>query len=224
MDWQTMIGISAVVAALTAVGTLIYAVRSGRKQAGKLATQTKSISEQTELLRKQVFCEVYDEAQIKNLQFFLPEGRKCPAMGFKDIQKENEEIRLGKEAKLQKGKETDLHIQFWIGAPQRLRFISCGFPDSLDGTPHKYHPSIINYKKAFIVKELSHFEREITQDWHGHWRMEFPFPRFLPKGECYVLCLTVIGNDAGKFPLALEISTEEAKNSFRENLWVEVTS
>lgn len=217
IEWQTIMDILPVVAVLVAIGTLIYAIISGRKQIEKLATQT-------ELLRKQIFGEVYDEAQIKNLQFFLPEKRKFPAMGFEDVQNENEETRLGKEAKVHKGKETDLHVQFLIDAPQRFRFISWGFSDMFDGIPYKDHPTITKYKRAFIVEELSHFVREITKDWHGNWRMEYPFPRFLPRGECFVICFTIIGDTVGKFPLTFEISSEEAPEPFVGTLWVEIVS
>lgn len=66
--------------------------------------------------------------------------------------------------------------------------------------------------------------KEVVKDWHGFWRIEYPFPRFIPGGDCFVLCSTVLGNSAGKFPLHLEISTEEARGSFKKVLWVEVAS
>ena len=217
MDWQTIIGICA-------VGTLIYLVISGRKQAEKLATQTKSISDQTELLRKQVFGEVYDEAKIRNLQFYLPERRKRCVTGFESIQEEKEEVELGKKVEVANGSEVEIHVQFWMDAPQKLRSISWGFPDTFNGEEYTNHPTIGRLQRAFKVKETSRFEREIYMDWHGHWHMEFPFSRFLPKDECYVLCFIVKTNSSGKFPLAFNIRTEEAQNPYRENLWVEVVS
>ncbi len=69
----------------------------------------------------------------------------------------------------------------------------------------------------------SQFEREVYQDWHGYWHIEFPFPRFLPKDFCYVLAFTVKGETPGKFPLEFEISTDEGKDPFKHNLWVEIT-
>ena len=49
--------------------TLLYVVLSGRKHSQQLSDQIVSLSEQTDLLRKQIFGEVYEEAQIKSLQF-----------------------------------------------------------------------------------------------------------------------------------------------------------
>jgi len=219
-----ILAVAAVIAALVAVATLIYAIKSGREQAERLAAQTKNIFDQTELLRKQVFSEVYDEAKIRNLRFYLPERRKRPVAGFEGIQKEREEVDLGKEVKVGKESEIELHVQFWMDAPQKLRALSWGFVDSFGRKERVNHPTIPRLQRAFKVKETSHFEREIYMDWHGHWHMEFPFPRFLPKDECYVLCFIVKSNCSGKFPLAFNIRTEEAKNPYTESLWVEVVS
>jgi len=224
MDSLATTAIAAVATALVAVGTLIYAIRSWRKQAQQLASQTQNISNQTDLLRKQIFGEIYDNAQIRDVCFFLPEKRKCVATGFEEHQRENEEITIGKECKIQKGKKTDIHAKWLMDAPQRLRYIVWGFLDSLEGKDYKEHPTIEDYKRPFVVKEISYFDREVTQDWSGFWHIEYPFPRFLPNGECFVLCFTVMGSSAGKFPLHFEVSTEEAKNSFKEVLWVDVAS
>ena len=182
------------------------------------------IAEQTELLRKQIFGEVYDEAQVRDLQFFLPEKRKHPVAVFEGIQKEKEETNLGKELKIKNNSELEIHVQFWMNAPQKLRAISWGFVDVLDNKEYEGHPTIPKLQRAFVIKKTSQFEREIYMDWHGHWHIEFPFSRFLPKDEVFVLCFIVRSRGNGKFPLAFNIRTEEAKNPYRESLWVEVVS
>jgi len=108
-----------------------------------------------------------------------------------------------------------------MDAPQRLRAISWGF---VGGEELEELPIIPELKRAFKVKETSHFEREIYMDWHGHWHMEFPFSRFLPKDEVFVLCFIVRSKNKGKFQLAFNIRTEEAKEPYREILLVEVVS
>jgi len=224
LDWAVASGIAASLAALIAVGTLIYAIMSGRKQAQQLANQTRGISIQTELLRKQIFGEIYEEARIRGLEFFLPEKKKHPVHEFESLQQEKQELSLGKTVRIGKGREIELHARFWMDAPQKLRAISWGFVDNLVGKNYEGHPEVLKLQRAFVVEKTSQFEREIYKDWHGHWRMEFPFSRFLPKDEVYVLCFIVKGDDEGKFPLAVNIRTEEAKNPFREELWIEVLS
>lgn len=219
-----MLAIAAIIAALVAVATLIYAIRSGERQAKQLAAQTERLSKQTELLRRQLFGEVYEEARIRDLRFFLPDKRKHPVAGFEGIQKEKEEVNLGKEVKVTQGRETELHVQFWMDDPQKLRAISWGFIDNFKGKECLDHPEVLRLQRAFVVEKTSQFEREIYKDWHGRWHMEFPFSRFLPKDEVYVLCFIVKGDKDGKFPLAVNIRTEEAMNPFREELWVEVVS
>jgi len=188
----------------------------------KLSEQTQYLSDQADLLRKQIFGEVYEQSKVKGLQFFLPEGRKRPLKAFEDIQKEKDEVSLGKEIKVKEDYQTEVHVQFWLDAPQRLRAISLGFLDNLEGKEFVNHPIVPKLQRAFAVEKTSKFEREIYMDWHGHWHMEFPFSRFLPKDECFLLCFLIKTNSSGKFPLAFNIRTEEAKNPYRENLWVEV--
>ncbi len=223
LDWAVVSGITASVAALIAVGALIYAIKSGRKQAQQLADQTRGISTQTELLRKQIFGEIYEEARIRDIEFYLPEKRKRPVHEFQSLQREKQELGLGKAVRIGKGREIELHARFWMDAPQKLRAISWGFLDNLTGKGYEGHPEVLKLQRAFVVEKTSQFEREIYRDWHGHWHMEFPFSRFLPKDEVYVLCFKVKGDEEGRFPLAVNIRTEEAKNPFRGELWVEVT-
>ncbi len=214
---NTALAIAAIVSTLIALATLICVIIIGRKQVDKIA-------DQTELLRKQIFGEVYEEARIRDLQFYLPTRRKHPVKGFEGMQKETDEVNLGKKLEVKSNSELEIHVQFWMDAPQRLRAISWGFLDKFNGEEYENHPTIPKLQRAFVMKKTSQFEREIYMDWHGHWHMEFPFSRFFPKDECYVLCFIVQSNSNGKFPLAFSIRTEEAKNDYTEILWVEVVS
>ncbi len=214
---NTALAIAAIASALIALAALICVIIIGRKQ-------IKKIAEQTELLRKQLFGEVYGEAQIRDLRFYLPERRKYPVTGFESLQEEKKEVPLGKEVEIKKDSETELHVQFWMDAPQRLRAISWGFLDKLNSEEYENHPTITELKRAFVVKKTSQFEREIYMDWHGHWHMEFPFSRFSPKDEVFVLCFIVQSNSDGKFPLGVNIRTEEAKKAYTETMWVKVVS
>lgn len=224
VDWSVVSGIGAFIAALVAVGTLIYAIKSGRKQAQNLATQTENISTQTELLRKQVFGEVYETAQIKDVMFFLPEKRKRVVAGFEHQQIDNEEVAIGNKVKIGLGSDTELHFKFTLAAPQRLRNISCGFLDRFEEKNYYAHPSITEYRRPFTIEEFGPPERKVYRDWHGFWHIEFLYPRFLAKDDCFVVCFALTATNAGEFPFHLEITTEEARSPFKEVLWVQVGS
>lgn len=214
---NTALAIAAIASALIALATLIWAIIIGRKQINKIAHQT-------ELLRKQIFSEVYEEAQIRDLRFFLPERRKHQVSGFDSLQEDKKEVDIGKEIEIKKDSETELHVKFLMDAPQRLRAISWGFSDKLNSEEYENHPTITRLKRAFVVQKTSQFEREIYMDWHKHWHMEFPFSRFLPKDETFALCFIVRSYSKGKFPLVFNIRTEEAKKPYKDTTWVKVVS
>ena len=221
---NVVLAICAIIAAVVTVLTLIYAIMSSRKQTKQLSAQTEYLSDQTELLRKQIYGEIFDTAQIRDLHFYLPAGKIHPIAVFEDIQTENEELILGEEVRISKTWETELHVRFCMDAPQRLRLITWGFADNPDHEAYPDYPTIPHYKQAFAKQTVSQFEREIYQDWHGNWTMEFPFPRFFPEGFYYTICFTVKGNSPGRFPLQFEITVDEAKNPFKKRLWIEVPS
>jgi len=204
---------------------LIYVVISNRsfmkkviEQINLLQKQTEKISEQTELLRKQVFGEIYPEAQVKDLRFFLPEREKHSANGFEKAQKDKE-IPVGKEIKIPKEKEVELHLQWWMEKGQHLRIFSIGFLDSYEGKEYKGHPEIPRLTRSFIKGGDLGF-RDV-KDWHGHWTTEYP-SRYVPEEECVVTSFEVIGKNVGKYPLAVHIAVNEAPKPKREILWVEV--
>lgn len=208
----------AVAAIAIASLTLAYVVWSGQRQARQLSARIKALSPQAESMRKQPVGDVYEQARIRDLGFFLPAKSSRPIAVFEDVQKEDEEVILGKEIKISKRWETELHVRFLLEAQQRLRYIGWGFSGG-----GKDRPVIVEYRSPFVAKTVRQFDREIYQDWHGYWHIEFPFPRFVPKGFCFVLSFTVKGKAGGRFPLEFEIGTEEGIAPFKETLWVEIT-
>lgn len=82
---------------------------------------------------------------------------------------------------------------------------------------------MLEYRKAFAVETVSEMPKEIFKDRHGYWHIESPFSMLQPEGACSELAFTVKGDRPDRFPLEFEISTDEGKKPFRENLWVEVT-
>ncbi len=173
------------------------------------------VAHQTRLLRKQIFGEVYSKPVIRGPEFYLPEKRKHIVKYFSERQKDDEEIPLGSKIEIPKKKEVELHVRFWLDAPQRLRIISFGFLNRLKG-----HPVVIKNIRAFVRKEYGTIPRCETKDWHDHYTIEYVNPRRMPKGECVVCSFSVKGYKEGRFPLAFNICTEEAREEFREKLWV----
>lgn len=108
IEWQAIIAPAAVISATVAIGALAYAISNARKQAEKLAAQTEALSAQAELLRKQLFGEVYDEARVKDLHFLLPRKRQRGVKSFR--QKDEEETSLGDYIAIPIGLEQELHI------------------------------------------------------------------------------------------------------------------
>ena len=175
---------------------------------------------QTKLIKKQIFGEVYPEAKIRNLEFYLPERRKHSVDYFSQEQKEDEEVSLGKEIKIQKGKEIELHVRFWLDAPQTLRIISFGFLDKSEEKNYAEHPIVVKNTRAFVKKEILQFPRCESIDWHNHYTIEYINPRRMTKNELMVVSFIVKGVKEGKFPIAFHIHTEEAKEPYKEIMWV----
>lgn len=177
------------------------------------------------LIRKQIRGEVYKIAKIKDLCFFLPDKRAYVVKGFENSQKDRDEVDFGKEIKVPLDSNRELFVKFVLDAPQRLRIVTLGFAQRKDdGTDYEGHPVVSTLRTTFKAKETSHFEREVYMDWHQHWHMEFPFPRFLAKGDCFVLCFEIASKDVGRYPLDFEVITEEAKSQYTQRLWVKVTN
>ena len=171
------------------------------------------VSKQTELLRRQVFGEVYNHAQIKDLQFYLPEKQKHPVEGFE--QKEDSEIIVGNSLTIPVGEERELHIRWWMAESQTLRTFIIGFGDNF-----KNKPEVIEGIRAFVKRKYSDLPREEYIDWHGNYHCEYGYVRRLPKDECFVSALKVKGVKKGKYILTVEISVAEAPHPFRGHLEV----
>ena len=180
------------------------------------------LSEQIESWRNQIFGEVYEEAQIKSLQFFLPAKSNRPIGVFEEIQKEDEDIVLGQELAISKRWETELHVQFLMDAPQRLRLVRWGFPGKTNEDTYPSRPAIKEYRKPFDTETINQFEREAYRDWNGYWHIEFPFSKFLPEEYCFTICFTIKGDGIGRFPLEFEIAADKAERPYKEYLWIEI--
>ncbi len=151
------------------------------------------VSRQTELLRKQVFGELYDQAQIGDLQFYLPEKQKHVVEGFK--QKEDTETYLGKSISIPVGYERELHVRWKMTESQTLQRFIMGFHDKHDERSFgfKNKPEIVNRLRAFIKKPYSLLPREEYIDYHGFYHCEYGHARRLLKNDCFVSSIKVQG-------------------------------
>lgn len=150
------------------------------------------VVKQTEYVRKQVFGEVYEQAQIKGLQFHLPERQKHITEGFE--QKEDDITELGKTIILPTNCERELHLLWNMVESQTLRNFNVGF-----GGNFRDKPVIIDRTRAFMKKQIEKLPREEYIDWHGTYHCEFGYIRRLPKGEDFVCSVIAKTNDSGEY-------------------------
>jgi len=214
VDWQvvgTWVAVGTAVMAVVAVIVAIFTLR-------KMSRQTELLRGQTDLLRRQVFGQVYEEARINCLEFYLPEKQKHAVDGFE--QKEDSEITLGNSISIPVGCERELHVRWWMAESQTLRSFSIGFLDRDGGKDYGFQnkPRIIERVTPFVKREYAFLAREEYIDWHGNYYCEFGHARRLPKGECFVCAVRVKGEKTGEYVLAVEISVAEAPHAFTGKL------
>ncbi|MBI2851140.1 MAG: hypothetical protein HYX80_08905 [Chloroflexi bacterium] len=199
IDWELII---LIVSLVILVATLVYIIVTLRK-----------VSEHAELLRKQVFGEVYEQAQISDVQFYLPEKVKHSVEGFD--QKEDVETIMDNCVTIPVGHERELHVRWRMAESQTLRSFVIGF----DGE-FKSKPRIVNKTNAFVKTPISTLPREEYIDYHGNYHCEYGFARRLPKCETFVSSIKVKGIQKGNYGLNVEIFVSEAPNPYKGTLQV----
>lgn len=202
--------ILAVCATTIALVTLGYVIWKGQKLSDQITTQIRQHAER-------------NDAQIDDIHFFLPAKNKRPISVFEEMQLNHEEVISGKEIEIGKQWESELHVRFKLDTPQNLRTITWGFPGKADDMIHDAHPRIIEYRTPFITESVEKTDKDIYRDWDDFWHIEFPAPKFLPQNRFFMICFTVKADTIGRFPLELEIITEETASPLKEQLWVEIT-
>ncbi|HEX75030.1 MAG TPA: hypothetical protein G4O12_00450 [Dehalococcoidia bacterium] len=214
IEWQAIIAPAAVVSASVAIGALAYAIRNARKQAKKLAAQTETLSVQTELLRKQLLGEVYDEARVKHLQFLLPAKRQREIEGFK--QKDEEETSSGKYIAIPVGSERELHICWEMAETQTLR----GYRVRFEGN-YRSKPEILGVEHAFTKKIFEAYGSDEYIDWNGDFHREYARQLRCPKGSYHYVTLRVRGVVEGRYSLHVRVRVDEAPKPFEGKLAVD---
>ncbi len=199
MSVEVKIGIAQLVVLVITLVYILVTLRHTKKQ--------------TDYLRKYVFGELYDYAQIKDLQFYLPEKEKHVVEGFE--QKEDKDTIIGNSITVPASYERELHIRWKMAESQTLRSFTIGF----DGE-FKSKPKIIDRITAFVKRELSLLPREEYIDYHGNYHCEYGHARRLPKDETFVTSLKVKGEQGGKYVLSVEIFVFEAPHPYKGQLEV----
>jgi len=214
IEWQIIIAFGAVISASVAIGALIFTVRSQRKQSKKLAIQTETLSHQAELLRKQLFGDVYDEAQIKDLHFLLPSKHQREVEGFK--QEDEEETSLGEYIAIPVGSERALHICWEMNESQTLRGYRIGFESH-----YRDKPEILEIERAFTKKVFQAYGTEEYIDWNGDFHREYARQLKCPKGSYHYAALKVRGMVEGQYALCVRVRVDEAPKPFEGKLIVD---
>lgn len=187
----------AFLAFLVAFSALIYAIVSGRKQA-------KSLSNQTELLRKQVFGQLYDVAQVADLCFIVPAEWKRKVRGFRQ---NNNELNIGNYVAIPVGQEIELHVRWRWAEDHSMIGYNIGFKDSNPNTPE-----LLGKVRAFQKQSFQEFTREEYIDYHGWFHTEYAHLRRVAKNDFFVTAINVKGKVKGKYTLCLEVKVHEDPN------------
>ena len=214
IEWGAIIAPAGIISASVAIGALAYAIVNQRKQAEKLAAQTEALSHQAELLRKQLFGEVYDKARVKDVQFLLPAKCQREVKGFK--QKDEEETSLGGYVAIPVGVERELHICWEMAESQILR----GYRMRFDGS-HRSKPQILGMEAGFAKKVFQTSAAEEYIDWNGDFHREYVRQLRCPKGSYHYAALRVKGTAEGTYPLYVRVRVDEAPKAFDGKLTVE---
>jgi len=217
IEWQAVIASAAIISAIVAIGALIYAIRNSSRQSEKLAAQTQALSEQAEILRKQLFGEVYDEARVKDLQFLLPAKRQYETDGFE--QKDDEETSLGKHVAIPVGLERVLHICWEMAQSQTLRGYRLRFEGDFCSKPE-----ILGMEQAFTKRIFQTSGSEEYIDWNGDFHKEYARQLKCPKGSYHYAALRVRGVAEGKYTLHVRVRVDEAPMPFEGKLTVDCLS
>ena len=214
IEWQAITAICASVSALIAIGALLCTISTARKQTGKLTTQTESLSDQAEFLRKQLFGEVYSEGKVANLRFLLPSNCQHEVEGFK--QKDEAEIPLGEYIAIPVGSERELHICWEMTETQTLR----GYRIRFEGN-HQNKPEITGAIHAFQKQVFQAYASEEYIDWNGDFHKEYARQLKFPKGSYHYTAIKVRGMTEGKYPLHIRVRVDEAPKPFEGILTVD---
>jgi hypothetical protein len=214
IEWPVVIAAAAVVSASIAIGAFTYAVRNARKQAEKFAAQTETLSVQTELLRKQLHGEVYDEAKVKDLHFLLPARCQHEVEGFE--QKNEDETSLGEYVAIPVGLERVLHICWEMAETQTLRGYRLGFEGS-----YLSKPAIVGTERAFTRQIFQAYANDEYIDWNGDFHREYARQLRCPKGSYHYAALRVRGLVEGKYSMHVRVRVDEAPKPFEGELTVD---
>lgn len=197
LHWEAIIGVATILALFVAIATVIYIYKSSNQQ-------IKNLSSQADLIRKQVFSELYDRAQVTDLCFIIPEGWKHPMNNFIQTDKEQ---KLGKYVAIPLGVEVELHIRWRWAASQTMIGYSVGFKDVTTNSP-----KISETLSPFQQETYEEFTRERYRDWHGWLHTEYAHLRRFTNNDYFLTTIKVKGDSIGKHILQLEVRVHEAPN------------
>jgi hypothetical protein len=180
-----------VCATVVAIATLIY------------------VGRQTSLLRKQLRGEVYTQARVSDLCFYLPDVRKHKVKGFKQDKEES----LGSYIAIPVGLERELHIKWTMAECQTLTGYTVGFASNSGS-----QPQLLGNTYAFVTERIQGVTRDEFIDWHGNYHCEYMHRRRFPKGEDFVTAFRVKGITEGSYLLRVSVRVDDAPREFNGDL------
>lgn len=188
-----------IIVAVIALFTLVWAIASSNEQ-------IKKLSEELQLLEKHVFGNVYETAQIKDLEFAMLYHKKQKQPGM-----------LLKEITLNIKKDKEIGVHWKMAARQGLRKIAAGFGGEIDKKP-----IIMDTCSRFVTKRKASFLRDEHQDCWGWWHVEYAHSRIVPDNEDFEIAYKIKMQKPGNYNLNIHIFTDEAREPFKGILKVKI--
>lgn len=174
--------------------------------------QSRAAKQQTELLRKMVYGEIYEKPPLERVGFLKLKGKHDERVRFSqpiggDI---FEEVILPKNTK------APLLITWRFKEKQSLRNLSFGF-----GLGHNKKPRVVKKLSGWAVKMMTKPEKPLEYiDLDGYYRIEHRTPRKIGMGTPFVIEFEIQTGSREKHDFNVEIYSEEAKESFKKTLKV----
>lgn len=163
---------------------------------------------QLELTRRKVFGELYENAKISNLQFFVPAKEKYE-VSYQEQDLKSHNMEIGKNIEIPAGKEVELFVFFEFEETQSLRSFEIHFQGDITEKP-----KILGSDHGFVKKSFRKTPISEAVDWNNTYHREYANKRKIAKGQPFIVSITVEGQEKGDFPLKFWVYTEEAKEAY----------
>jgi hypothetical protein len=181
--------------------------------------QSKQAREQTELLRRTLYGEIYETPPLKRVGFLKPmakyEFKQDNRIRFNEDKKVEKDAYIYEEVTVPKNDKVPLSITWRTGEKQSLRHVQLGFE-----LGYNRKPRIAKRLPGWAAEEIKPLQTSEFIDLDGYYHIEYPIPRKFGKEHAFIVEFEVETGDSGKYDFYIEVYSEEAKEAFKKTLKV----